>query len=158
MPITLLRDEESVFNADPRNDTRDCGLTQRGKRNCARIRSPIVYDLVICSPLKRARETLRYSNLRYRHVGYNPLFREQRTNLCDLMAGEEVVFESEEQIVERIERAKQQLWIYTCNEAARAKNILIVGHGDFFFYLTATYRLGEYFGKWLGNGEMHVWR
>lgn len=35
------------------------------------------------------------------------------------------------------------------------KHVLLVGHGDFFFYFTSKIINDEYFGTWLNNAELY---
>jgi phosphohistidine phosphatase SixA len=69
MPYTtiLIRHAESKWNAGISRKY-DGGLTQNGKDSCRSLIFDV--DLVICSSLKRARDTLKYSNITYKDILY----------------------------------------------------------------------------------------
>ena len=66
--------------------------------NQKKIEIDIYFDLVICSPLKRTIQTLEYSNIKYKKIIYNKLFREFKTDICDFFEDEEIIYENEEDI------------------------------------------------------------
>ena len=74
MTITIIRHAQSLYNVDPTN-IGDVGLSNKGKIDAKNIVGK--YDLIICSSLKRAKETLEYSGLTYDKVIYSDLCREQ---------------------------------------------------------------------------------
>ena len=81
MKISYLRHCESSFNVNPVNDDIDCSLTDWGIEQAKTIVNEMddkSFDLIVCSPLKRCRETLFYSQIRSNQVEINELFREIR--------------------------------------------------------------------------------
>ncbi len=58
--VTVLRHGESEYNVGNR-DLKDCGITDKGRQQAAGLTGH--YDLVVCSPLRRARETLEHSQV-----------------------------------------------------------------------------------------------
>lgn len=108
------------------------------------------YDLVLVSPLKRTLATLHESQITYDKVLTSSLCREHKTDLCDFMADEKVLYETEPEILQRIAEFKQYL---TTVKAAYQK-ILVVTHADFIWYLTSKVVQGERFGTWAENGEL----
>ena len=149
MTIHFLRHAESEYNADRNNKIKNCSITQKGIEQSTKINSTS-YDLVICSPLKRTIQTLEYSNIKYKKLEYNILFREHKTDICDFFEDEDVIYESEEDIINRINECR----ILLLKKIKKYENILIVGHADFFWYLSSKIIENERFGTWLSNCEI----
>ena len=149
MTIHFLRHAESEYNSDRNNKTKNCSITQKGIEQSTKINSTS-YDLVICSPLKRTIQTLEYSNIKYKKLEYNILFREHKTDICDFFEDEDVIYESEEDIINRINECR----ILLLKKIKKYENILIVGHADFFWYLSSKIIENERFGTWLSNCEI----
>ena len=62
--IEFLRHGESTAQASHRpNDMYDAPLTEQGRSQAAGVTGH--YDVVLCSPLARARQTLEHSNITY---------------------------------------------------------------------------------------------
>ncbi len=59
--VTLLRHAESEFNTGQNTDELDVGITERGKKQAAGITGH--YDLVVCSTLRRTKQTLDHSQV-----------------------------------------------------------------------------------------------
>ncbi len=75
MKVTFLRHAESIFNANLTSD-KDCELTEKGNQQAHNTQGE--YDIVICSILKRACETLEKSQIRYGRVIFTDLCREKK--------------------------------------------------------------------------------
>lgn len=71
--ITFIRHGESTFNRFG-TMTPDCPLSEEGKVQASRLAG--VYDLIVCSPLRRARETVQFSGMESREIVISPLCRE----------------------------------------------------------------------------------
>lgn len=127
MIIHLLRHAETVLNRF-HQDVIDCDLTEQGIEQAKQL--VMEYDYIICSPLKRTKDTLKYSNIRYKNIEYNHLCREYRNHLADFIEGEEIKFETVAEIKERVSKFKSYL------RSLNANNILIVSHRDFIYHFT----------------------
>lgn len=157
--VVVVRHCESLFNADPQCQQRDCGLTPRGAAQAAQLVAHQDADLVICSPLRRCLDTLRLSSVglearRRGAVVVTPLCREVITDACDLLEGEDDTPESAEALNSRVAQfrgllQRHQPW---------CRKIVVVSHADFIWHLTSHAHAGEVFGQWLGNGEMLAWQ
>lgn len=115
MQVTFVRHAESHFNANPSSTTRDCGLTEEGKRQAQEIKvADTEFDFIITSPMRRCRETLEYSSLMEHSKKPEPivlpLVREHKVSACDFFEGEDVDdVESEAAVLERCEDFKRYL-------------------------------------------------
>ena len=130
--ITLIRHAESTFNAYG-DLTRDCPITVKGMEFAKKISGK--YDLVICSSLKRARQTLDASSLVYSNVFFSELCREVRDGVpINLYNGESTNNdnETEEQINIRIEKFKS--FLHDTKKAC--PNIAVITHYRFIEQLT----------------------
>lgn len=146
MQITLLRHAESEFNVGI-SDEPDVDLTDKGRLQAASLTGH--YDLVLCSPLRRCLETLTRSNITYDEFRIEPLLREQITNQSDLLPGETFELESEEHLLDRIEKI-------TLSLKGERGSILLVTHSDFIWYWSSHLYESERFGKHLGNAETYI--
>lgn len=140
-----MRHAESLFNINLSND-RDVGLSDYGINQASNITG--YYDIVICSPLKRCIETLKYSNIKYDKLIIEPIVREVIKDNCDLMINENEPYENENNVIKRIELFKQKLQLY------KEQLILVLCHSDFIWYLTSYDINGERFGKYIDNAEV----
>jgi len=146
MSVYLLRHAESLYNSDHKHDF-DCGLTIQGIGQASAIKG--LYDLVVVSPLRRALETLTHSDIRGPVETWYEV-REIVCSRCDLIEGESFVVESEESILDRVEKFKQKL-----RQVLESHNkVLVVTHADFIWYLTSSVSQGERYGTWANNGEI----
>jgi len=94
--------------------------------------------LVICSTLKRARQTLDASNLKYKRVIFTDLCREiMADNTSDFYDLEDLKMETDEDIKKRMEAFKK--FILSQPEATdQFINIAVVSHGMFLGRLTGV--------------------
>ncbi len=149
MTITVLRHCESVFNVDPASTQRDCPLSPAGELHAATLRGH--YELVLVSPLRRARQTLELSDITYGAVETCALAREHKTGPCDCVDGEAFGNESEPEVIARAARLK----LFLAEAVARHGNVLLIAHADIVWYLTASREGdGDTYGVWLDPGEM----
>lgn len=98
------------------------------------------YDYVICSPLRRCKDTLLHSQLIYSNYEECDLIREYIKNTCDMIYLDEQV-EEDIQVLERIEKFKE----YIKHERFHNKKILIITHLYIILYMT---------GRHVLNGEI----
>lgn len=129
MKFTVLRHAISVFNETGVSD-KDCGLSAAGKEQAKLLTGQ--YDVVVCSIMKRCRETFAESNIVGDNIFYTEICRELKKDICDYLEGEdESVPETEEQLMRRVANFKD----YLCAIYANRK-ILVISHGDFLNRLT----------------------
>jgi broad specificity phosphatase PhoE len=122
--ITLIRHAQSESNVGPH--VRNSKLTDVGRQQASTLTGD--YDLVICSPLKRCRETLDYSKITYKRILFTEHHREiMNDNIDNYIEGEEVKQETEEHFNFRTEFFKD----YLKGKAMKYKRIVVIGHGYF---------------------------
>lgn len=128
--IHLVRHAESLFNKYGINE-RDCGITNHGREQCEKVEGE--YDLVICSPMRRCRETLESSNIKYSKLMIESLCRERRDSQCDFFFKEGAPKESVEELLERCAQFKNLLR----QLRKEYSKILVVSHSGFIWHLTS---------------------
>ena len=146
--VLLIRHCESEFN-EMGVSSRDCGLTDLGKSQAKLLTGRFV--LVMCSSLRRARETLELSSIVGEHVSFSEKCREFRQAECDFMDGENMDMETESELMKRIEHTKEVVALFEGD----GWDVCIITHADFIFHYTKYEKNGETFGKWVGNGESY---
>lgn len=125
MELTCLRHAESVFNRDLTSD-KDCELSEVGIQQAEQIKG--TFDVIICSIMKRARQTLQYSQLSCKYLHFTDLCREVRRDICDFLEGEdETKLETEAEIQKRLKQFKQ----YLKEKTDIGQKVLIICHRDF---------------------------
>lgn len=125
MEVSFLRHAQSVFNRDQTSE-KDCPLTDHGQNQAEQVTGH--YDIIICSILKRARETLQYSQLSAKKLYFTDLCREVRVDICDFLEGEdETNLESEEELRKRIKEFQQ----YLKEKVEPGQKVLVICHRDF---------------------------
>lgn len=148
MTVTFLRHAISVFNEDDAADLIDCPLSERGIEQANQL-NLCDFDLILCSPLLRARQTC----TRYKYLS-TALVRECVTNRCDLLVGETFRVEPEADVWLRIAELRMKL----LELSEQYENILIVTHADFIWYYTSNLvDEGDHSvrcGKWVDNCAM----
>jgi broad specificity phosphatase PhoE len=128
-PIIFLRHAQSIFNRDLISE-KNCSLSEFGKEQAAQLTGD--YDIIICSILKRARETLQYSQLTAKKLYFTDLCREVRVDICDFLENEnETDLESEEEITKRIKQFKQ----YLKEKTEPGQKVLVICHRDFIHHI-----------------------
>jgi len=142
--IYFVRHGESRFNAGF-GDEYDCGLTETGIKQASNLFGDV--NLVIVSPLKRARQTLQKSTIVFKHLLVSSLCRERRNvSNCDYLEGETKVMETDEQFGQRVLEFRQLLHLLT----PFYPRILVVSHG--IFIMATTGRTTP-----IGNCEFFQW-
>ncbi len=81
---------------------------------------------------------------------YHEEAREHRIDKCDFFPNEEMIFESEPEILARVEKLREIIE----NKRKLVDKLLVVGHHDLFWYLTSSFKDGERFGTNLDNAEV----
>jgi len=150
--VTLIRHCQSEFNVledkkEKTNDRKlvDCEITELGIEQAKKIEGE--FDFVFVSPMKRTKQTLTLSKIKAKHIIEEPLVREQKVDICDIMEHEEFKKETDEQVDNRVQIMKNKLLNF------KDKRVCIVAHRDFIFHFTKKLVGSEYFGKYLKNGE-----
>lgn len=129
MEISFLRHTQSVFNRDLVSG-KNCCLTDVGIQQAKQITGD--YDIIICSILKRARETLQYSQLTAKKLHFTDLCREVRVDPGDFLEDEdETKLETEEEIHHRIKQFKQ----YLKEKVDPGQKVLVICHRDFIHHI-----------------------
>ncbi len=130
MKVFFLRHAESVFNATGTSD-KNCSLTDKGKEQANKLKEH--YDVVICSTMKRACETLDNSHITYGKLFFTDLCREKRVDICDFLECEdEKDLESDEELDIRIKK----FLCFLKSQVSSANRILIISHRDFVLHIT----------------------
>ena len=124
--IFLIRHGESLHNADPKryDGIRDPGLSELGKKQAAQLSG--TSDLILVSPLKRARETLHLSKIKSNKIYECHFLREWTAHGPSCwMEGEDEkkIYESEKDLYRRAHQA----WKFV--KQRPEKFITIVAHG-----------------------------
>ena len=119
-------------------DLVDPGLTLKGQEQAAALSGH--YDLVVCSPLTRARQTLEHSNITCDKLIVSLEAREVRNNdKRNYLADEKQQIEMERDFIKRCLKLKRKVLEYT----EFYKTVLVIGHCMTLFYLTALDETGD---------------
>jgi broad specificity phosphatase PhoE len=128
MRVTFLRHTESEFNSDPSSTTRDCPLTEFGRQQAAALTGH--YPLVLVSPLLRAQQTLQHSRITFDRAEVSHLVREHRVDACDFLVGEELLVETDEELMHRGDQLLRRL------RHLPYDSVLVISHCEFICSLT----------------------
>lgn len=140
--IHFLRHAQSLANIG--NETIDSPLSSLGIQQSKQLTG--YYDLVICSPLRRTKETLHYSNIVYDKLVINYNIREMVQNFTSSLILEQrnnFIPETETSFWKRANKFTEELQNY-CRDLSKNKEnskILIISHG---FFFNGWYRRGCY--------------
>lgn len=140
MKVTYIRHAESIFNVDSSSKLHDCGLTTVGIEQASLLQGE--YDLALISPLKRARETLEYSQIKYHKLETLHILREYKEDPCDYFEDEQEIPESEEELTER-----QDSFIKYLYDLRGYRTVIVISHGEL---------LNGIIGKGLRNTESYI--
>jgi broad specificity phosphatase PhoE len=125
MEVTFLRHAQSVFNRDLTSE-KNCELTPEGIEQAKKVTG--TFDVIICSLLQRAKQTLEHSQLSCKKLYFTDLCREVRVDICDFFENEdENEKETEEEVQNRITAFKQFLW----ERVTADMKVLVICHRDF---------------------------
>lgn len=143
--MDILRHCQSIFNANPKSLLKNCSLTQKGYQQASNLSGH--YDLVICSTMRRTKETLNYSLITYDNIVYTNLCREYKKDICDYFEYEDITGEDEDELMDRVIKFYE-----ICQKFKKEYDkILVVSHRDFLYALTKEV-CGS--GVNLDNGEL----
>lgn len=132
MMIHFARHAQSTFNRNGGNEL-NSDITSEGKTQSKSLNQS--YDLVIISNLLRTRRTLDCSNVKYKTVIVSDLCREKKESNCDFLPGEDMIRESHEDFLKRIEKFREEVKNYS----KEYDRILIISHYTFGIYFTGYY-------------------
>lgn len=128
--ITLIRHARSTFN-ESGDQSRDCPISETGKLQAGQLSGQ--YDIAICSTLKRARQTLDYSEILFADVQFNPLCREVLDgNPINLYPLEANTKENQEQVTDRVNQFRNLLRTLQ----SKYQRIVVISHSVFLYRLT----------------------
>ncbi len=134
MVILLLRHAISKFNDGTNKVEMDCGLSEAGILQASNLSGE--FDIVITSCLARAKETLKYSKIKYKRLIESDLFREKMSGKpCDKLMIEinNNYIETKNDITIRAAIARDYLRLLLIQNP-RA-NILVISHCIFINFL-----------------------
>jgi broad specificity phosphatase PhoE len=127
MKVTFLRHAQSIFNRDFTSE-KDCCLSEQGVQDAKEITG--TYDIIICSTMKRAKETLQHSQLSSKKLYFTDLCREYKLDICDFLEDEDhTQKESHEELEKRMRLFKQ----YLHEKVEPGKSVLVICHRDFIY-------------------------
>lgn len=135
MEVILLRHAESTANVNPSeyHRRRNVPLSPFGQKQAAELKGD--FDLVICSPLRRARQTLSQSGIQYRELIVAPELRE----IIDFPANLLTDDEDEDSFVESSDSVRDRCchFIQRLSKVYEpGRQILIISHCMFLRKLT----------------------
>lgn len=130
MEVTFLRHAQSIFNRDLTSE-KNCELTDVGIRQAEQLTG--TYDIIICSLLKRTRQTLLHSQFLSKQLHFTDLCREVRRDICDFLEEEnEQDLETHASVEKRIREFIQFLQ----SKGNPGDRILVISHRDFIDEIT----------------------
>lgn len=128
--IRLIRHGESTWNSSG-DTSRNVPTTEHGKKQSEVLEGE--YDLVICSTMRRARETLDHSNIKYSKVVFTDICREiLDENPSNCYNGETKLNETDEERKERINQFNE----YLKEQSKNYEKIAVITHGVFLHMYT----------------------
>jgi len=134
MSIFLLRHAESEFNAYIDRNKKDCDLSPNGRLQAKNI-PPHHFDIVFCSPMKRAKQTLSLAeNITYDKLFEWNMIREVKDSPCDFFEHESLIKESRIEAYKRVDFVLD--YLYEFIQMKGSPKILLVGHSVIFRLLT----------------------
>jgi broad specificity phosphatase PhoE len=134
MPIFLLRHAESEFNAYIDRNKKDCNLSPNGRLQAQNI-PKYHFDIVFCSPMKRAKQTLNLAvNITYDKLFEWDMIREIKDSPCDFFENEPLIKETQLKAYDRVNIILD--FLYQFIKMRENPKILLVGHSVIFRLLT----------------------
>ncbi len=125
MKVRFLRHAESIFNRDLISE-KDCDLTEKGREQAAQIKED--FDIVFCSTMKRACQTLDHSKITYGKIFFTDLCREKRQDICDFLPHED---ETQKETEEELEKRIRSFIYFLKSQVSSYHRILVISHRDF---------------------------
>jgi len=129
--IYFIRHGQSVGNIDPNSDITDSPLTEFGRMQASMINLEV--DLIICSPMRRALETLHYSQINSKELLISDICREKICGTSDSKLLEFPELETDDNFNLRISELANMLLNLNYN------TIGVVCHGCVIAALTGSY-------------------
>jgi len=123
--LYFLRHAESTANSGEKDEL-DVGLSENGFQQAKLLEGN--YDLIICSPLRRAQHTLKESQMQYKYLLTSHLCRERIFGIRDILPGENFYLESDQDFDHRVNEFKK----YLENVKLIYEKILVIGHSYHF--------------------------
>jgi broad specificity phosphatase PhoE len=134
MPVDYIRHSECTFDARVKTEAaqeKDAPLTYAGVTQATTLSGN--YDVVICSPLMCARQTLLFSNIVAGKIEFSEMVREVLDgNVAHLLANESTTLAEPSASVDR---RVQQVHERTDALRAQGKSVLVVSHHNFLLRL-----------------------
>ncbi len=131
--ITFIRHGQATHNINYEPHRKDTLLTSDGIKQVQKLNGR--YDLVICSPLKRTRQTLDHSKIIYNSLVFSSICREEKDGhpAC-YFDGEDIVIESKDELKKRCIAFKEYLM-----ELKKTNNsICVISHHNFILAMTGV--------------------
>ena len=151
--VHFLRHAQTDFNVKKDLNSKDIGINDVGVKQCKDLKILNTYDIVVCSPMNRCKQTLKECGIHPKEeLIYSHLCREHKLHNCDFLQGEDVSqVETEKELLDRVSQFK--LFLRSFND----KSVLVVTHGDFIWYFTSKVVENERFGQWADNCQIVAW-
>ena len=147
--LYLLRHAESTFNASNQTfDEVNAGLSAVGEQQARALVGN--FNIILISPMHRCQQTLELSKIEATEVIIDEEAREMKTDRCDFLEGEPHRFETEEDIMARVQRLRERLW----GLVKAGKKVLLLSHYWVIWYLTSKVIDDERFGMRMENGTI----
>ncbi len=146
--VYLLRHAESEFQVNfPKDTVYDVPLSAKGHEQASKIQGH--FDLALCSPLMRARQTLESSKITYGKMEILPEARERKTFKGDFFEGEN--FQEVEPLPQFVLRVKKLTDILK-RHCEKHERVVLVCHWWIGKILTSTDHEEIINGRSEGNG------
>lgn len=104
--LYFIRHGESLSNVGHKH-IYDSPLTDKGREQASYLTGEV--DHIICSPLRRAKETLICSNLKYSTIEINNLCREKKCGIPSSLFFEEIEDQNNESYIMRLQKLCQHI-------------------------------------------------
>lgn len=159
--VVLIRHGEASHNVRSEYTLRqhkDAQLTERGRRQCARLKQRIAHlrvTRVVSSPLLRARQT---AQLLFGDMNVNVMIdaRERfiKNHVCNLMIGE---FDTEKhETDDEIEARANSVLSYIKHHCSDTDTVAVTTHGNFIRACAKVLGLKREDDSWVGHAEFIV--
>lgn len=136
--LSLIRHGETSYNTDKTTLNHfNVPLTHDGCIQASHLIGH--YDVVFVSPLSRTKMTYECSHITGDVVIYDDRIREYRTCVCDFIEGEDLIYETEEDILNRCRDFYDYLSLHY-----QSKKICVITHANWIKYF--THIMGVTFG------------
>lgn len=132
MKCQIMRHAQSLANVIGAKAGKDSALSDHGKTQATQLSGYV--DCIIVSCLKRAQDTIKYSNIKYKEIIVTEYCRElMHGNISDYLQNEnETYIETQQQTDERIIKLKHLLK----DVCDKHQSVLLVSHAMFICTLT----------------------